>query len=163
MLASVLDVGGWRQLWRTPRRCKRGSCPSKRRRLWHNYWASGRPQSRLWFWPAEQEMQYFFVAGRWGATSAWLRQMSRRIVWQYASFTGEAEVHAAEAALQEKTRLVPSKSHLKLSQAWILWRLARRPSFFCGVDVAFPLLLFEDLLFPRLRLSGLIRDGQTQA
>lgn len=43
--------------------------------------------------------------------------------FQYCSFTGEAAVHMAEAALIGRAGLVPSKSARKLFSAWLHWRL----------------------------------------
>ena len=68
-------------------------------------------------------MKYFFVMRTWGVSTAWLQQMSRRLVTQFGSFTGEAKVHWAAAQDTEQSHVVPGKSYLKLLRAWLLWRL----------------------------------------
>lgn len=122
-VASILDVDGWRQVKHTPLRCRRKACAQKDREVFHNYTAKGKT-TREWVWPAEATMHFFFVAGCWGVSVRWLRQMSRRLVVHYASFRGEAKVHAAAARDEGLTNIVPDKVHMKLFRSWFLWRLA---------------------------------------
>jgi len=120
--AKVLDVDGWKTVKLVPVRCWRSGCSIKNKMVYYNYVAMSKKE-HVWCWPYNQTMKYFFVANDWGVSVRWLQQMSRRLVYHFASFRGEAKVHEAEAKVQGQTHLVPDKAHLKLLHAWLLWRL----------------------------------------
>lgn len=68
----------------------------------------------------------FLLWHGWGVTAAWLRQMSRRLVYQFASFTGEAKVQVAEAVYLGGDLAPPFRADLKLMRAWMVWRALLR-------------------------------------
>ena len=124
--AKVLDCSGWTWQTHVPLRCRNlEGCAWQGKRVWHNYVAVSRAQ-HTWVWPADQEMKVFYLWNDWGVTTAWLRQMSRRLVHHFASFHGEAAVHAAEAKFSGELAAVPPKAPLKLMRAWIVWRAVLR-------------------------------------
>ena len=124
--ARVLDCGGWTWQVHMPLRCRNvEGCAWQGKRIWHNYIAVGKTQ-HTWAWPVDKEMKVFFLWSDWGVTTAWLRQMSRRMVHHFASFRGEAAVHVAEAKFSGDPSVVPPKSSLKLMRAWIVWRAVLR-------------------------------------
>lgn len=93
--AAVLDVSGWKTMFHEPLRCRHSTCALRRKRIWHNFIAMT-ASAHEWVWPSGRNMQCFFLCSGLGVTTAWLRQMSRRLVHHYASFSGEAAVHLAE-------------------------------------------------------------------
>ena len=120
--AAVLDTGGWKQMLHIPVRCRdTGACPWGGKRIWHNFISESKTE-HFWTWPTEQELGVFFLWSDWGVTTAWLRQMARRVVHHFASFAGEAAVHRAEAAFTGSAGMVPAKAGAKLFRAWIVWR-----------------------------------------
>ena len=124
--AIVLDVGGWVKMLHVPVRCRRNrSCVWHSKRIWHNFAAVSKVQHE-WAWPADEKMAVFFMWQGWGVTTAWLRQMSRRLVHHFASFSGEAAVHASEATHLGDVAPPPFRADLKLMQAWIVWRALLR-------------------------------------
>lgn len=61
-----------------------------------------------------------------GVAMSWLQQMQRRIAMQFATFRGEADVHAYEAAARGDPGVVRNKSDLKLGKSWLVWRFLLR-------------------------------------
>ena len=124
VVARVLRPTGWDRVVHQPVRCRNPRCERVDKYIWHNYVAMG-GRSRLWTWP-DEELEYFFVCASWGVTTAWLRQMSQRIVHHFASFAGEAAVHKEEARRNGHLTAVPPKAAKKLLHAWLFWRLVVR-------------------------------------
>lgn len=124
--ATVLDAGGWVKMLHVPVRCRRNKyCAWHGQRVWHNFAALSKGQHE-WAWPHDEEMHVFFMWQGWGVTTAWLRQMSRRLVHHFASFCGEAAVHAGEASYLDDITPPPARADLKLMRAWVVWRALLR-------------------------------------
>ena len=79
--------------------------------MWYNYVVEGE-QCHRWMWPKDEELQFLFMNNAWGVTTAWLRQVSQRLVHHFASFTGEAAVHESEALRNGQTAPDHAKSKL---------------------------------------------------
>ena len=122
--AAVLDVGGWRQVWHVPMRCRSQICPRRENYVWYNYITISKTE-HLWAWEDTFELKYFFVHNQWGVTTAWLRQYQHRMAFQYTAFESEAVVHRSCAARDGQARIVPSKEENKMMRAWICWRVAQ--------------------------------------
>ena len=123
--ARVLDVDGWRRVQHNPVRCQKQSCSLKGKLIYYNYVTSSKDSrhQHMWVWPSDHSLKFLFLGRTWGVTVRWLRQFSRRLIYHFASATGEAKVHFAEAKEQGKTADVPDQAHLKIFRAWIFWRL----------------------------------------
>ena len=119
----VLGTKRWKQRWHMPVCCQRQQCPLARKRNWHNYVAHSRTE-HLWAWPANQKLHAFFLWSDWRVTTAWLRQISKRLVSHFASFEGEAPVHKAEAALFGGEDISHTQNWKRIFRAWIVWRVA---------------------------------------
>lgn len=76
--AAVLDVTGWKTSFREPPCCRHSKCALRGKRVWHNFIAKTM-SAHVWAWPSGRKMQCFLWSG-WGVTTAWLRQVSRRLV-----------------------------------------------------------------------------------
>ena len=118
-----------------------------------------------------------------GVSMSWLHQMHRRMLFQFATFQGEAEVHFYEERARGVSNLVPNEARLKLWKAWLLWRfLLRRAQYVEGggeitqtVNLALPFYAtlagaswYDSLMFSRrvalareagANLSHLVLDG----
>ena len=126
VVAKVLGPSGWSPMRHIPVRCRNhAACERADKAVWHNYTAVGK-SNRLWTWPADEELRFFFIVSSWGVTTAWLRQMSQRILHHFASFAGEAAVHEASARRDEDSSRGPPLAKTKLKAAWLLWRLVVR-------------------------------------
>ena len=78
------------------------------------------PESK---WRDETPMKFFFINVRCGATTAWLRQFSRRVTFQYTSFESEAKIHLLDAISRGVADIVPQNARMQLLRLWMLWRL----------------------------------------
>lgn len=122
--ASVLFPVGWWPAQHIALRCRYRQCTLENKRVVYNFISFSRNEYRC-DWIGD-EMRYFFVSSQVGVSLSWLQQMTRRMVHQYATFRGEAEVHRGEARSVNLEHLVPGKSHLKLLKAWLYWRYLLR-------------------------------------
>lgn len=74
-------------------------------------------------WTGTQPMQFWFASDPLGVTTAYLRQLSRRVVLQHVSFESESRVRLLEAMAQGNADVVPPNSNAKIFRGWILWPL----------------------------------------
>lgn len=121
--ASVLDVNGWRAVQHVIRRCQNKECPRVGKEVGYNFFVKKRCVNMIFEWQHSEPMEYFFISKKCGFTTAYLRQLSRRVVFQHVSFESESQVHALEALAQEQSDMVPAKAKAKILRGWLLWRL----------------------------------------
>ena len=111
--AVVLDVDGFHDVRHVPRRCQAKRCALAGKTLWANFVAEGR--TRRWLSPKEELPPIVMMSPKFGVARRWYEQYTRRILKQYASFWGEAEVH-----WRQGFRGVPSRGRQKklLVKTW---------------------------------------------
>lgn len=124
--ATVLDVSGWRAIRHRLMICWRLTCSRYRVVVGYNFITGSAYGRRHMFEHHGEAMKYFFISLRVAVTVEWLRQFSRRILFHYASFEGEAKVHRLEALVQRNLEDVPKNSKRLILRAWFLWRLVIR-------------------------------------
>ena len=81
-----------------PVRCQRQRCSALLQE--HESGTMTLPRSRSEHslaWPGDPRLHAFCGATSGSVTTAWLRQISRQLVYHFASFKGEVAVHQAEA------------------------------------------------------------------
>lgn len=125
LTASVLDVTGWKQLRHVPLRCRNKDCVYVNKRVWYNYIVLD-SRTHMWMWEPADEMFFFFTHNHWGVSTAWLRQHTQRMHYQYASFASEAKIHTRGARRAGIESGIPSRPDLKIKVAWFLWRVVVR-------------------------------------
>ena len=146
VIASVLDVCGWLQVKHDIMRCRNFECSLNCAAVAYNFVCSG--SEYVFSWGQEECMQYFFLTYAFGVSIRWLRQFSRRLIFQWSSFAGEAKVHFLEAVGLGKSDIVPDKAKLKLLRAWMLWRLVTWQVWY----------IICDMLYSRKYLRSIISD-----
>ena len=77
--AAVLFPHGWEPMEHRSQRCSKKVCTQFRKLVWHNYVSDTNGVHRF-CWPANTNMQFFFLSASWGVSTSWLRQFSRRLV-----------------------------------------------------------------------------------
>lgn len=128
--AVLLDVDGLRRVRHVPRRCQANGCPLKGMLLWANFEAKNKVHAWRWYERALPET--VMLTPRFGVTAAWYKQFTKRVLCQYATFWGEARVHALAG------KGWPSLGRLKklITKAWFTLRwLERSWSRGCGLSV----------------------------
>lgn len=125
VVARLLDVSGWRRVRHLLLRCRNEDCPRKGRVYGYNFVSEStvRCKKLVVEWMCAEPMQYWFILPTCGFTTAWLRQISRRIALQYTSFQSESHVHELEARRLGDIEVVPNKAANKIQRGWTLWRL----------------------------------------
>eukprot|EP00435_Cladocopium_sp_Y103_P009541 s3136_g2.t1 len=127
--ASILDAGGWHVADHQIRRCRNRDCDRFGKEIGYNYVVEKRGGSMILEWEGDLPMKYFFISRNCGFTTAYLRQLSRRVAFQHVSFENEARVHELEAMAQGQQQIVPYKAKQKIFRAWVLWRLVSCQQF----------------------------------
>lgn len=121
--ASILDVTGWRSVNHVILRCRNAACDRREWQVGHNFYVPKRQRTMMVEWTGAQPMQFWFTSAQLGFTTAYLRQLSRRVALQHVSFESESRVHLLEAMAQGNADVVPANSKAKIFRGWILWRL----------------------------------------
>ena len=121
--ASILDVTGWRSVKHVILRCRNSDCDRREWQVGYNFFVPKRQKCMIAEWTGAEPMQFWFTSVQCGFTTAYLRQLSRRVVLQHVSFESESRVHLLEAIAQGRAGVVPHKSKAKIFRGWILWRL----------------------------------------
>ena len=121
--AWVLDTHGLVRYKHTPRRCRRKSCEFKDQYIWGNFRAVG--SALHWCCPANDLPQVIMMTKTFGVTRAWYKQFSRRLLFQYSSFWGEASVHRR---LSKNGKHAISVDRFKglATKAWFVTRMVER-------------------------------------
>ena len=122
--AAVLFPEGWRAVKHVTKRCRRQGCKFCGKTIFYNFIAISKSERRF-HWTAGS-LQFFFLDARHGVSVSWLQQMTRRLFYQYVAFSGEAQVHGAEARAAGFEGRVPRHPGLFLFKSWLYWRFVLR-------------------------------------
>ena len=127
--AVVLDVTGLRSVVHEPARCQSSSCAVKGKYVWQNF-VSLRKGCREWRGSPPSALEYIMLSPDFGVAQRWHHQFTQRLLHQYASFQGEAEVHARPwrdcGAVPEVGGVSVVTLKRNIRRAWFLVALLKR-------------------------------------
>ena len=147
--AWVLGTGGFERRRHFPKRCRRMNCPVRGKTLWANF-ITTRSAGCDFYYKHFALPEVFMLTPKFGVTKAWYQQFSRRLLLHYASFWGEAHVHAG--MLQQGTRVMhPVNLKRMVAKAWFVMRMLERAWSRGQTEITFNLKETEAIMVSSFR------------